>query len=325
MANFEYYDDDSVYGTDDYDRMDDGRGGSNLGAAVNWVGALLSLGLVVGMGVWAFQLTMRDVSGVPVIRALEGPMRVPPADPGGVQAPHQGLAVNRIAEGSVAEAVPDRLVLAPPPVDLEALDLPEAPVEPEVAAATVPAAETDEAPATSDDTRALINRLIAEAVPLDEAGTAALDDTAAASVVAAAPDILPATVPGIVQSLRPQQRPAERQTASLSTGGTAAVAASAAPTEAAQELAAADLPAGTRLVQLGAYDTPEMARSEWTRLASRFPDFFTARARVIEQASSGGQNFYRLRAHGFEDLAASRRFCAALVAQGAACIPVTIR
>jgi hypothetical protein len=71
------------------------------------------------MSVWAVQLLMRDVSGVPVIAAIEGPMRQPPADPGGTQAPHQGLAVNRIAEGEEAQPVPDRLVLAPPPIELQ--------------------------------------------------------------------------------------------------------------------------------------------------------------------------------------------------------------
>jgi hypothetical protein len=86
---------------------------------VNWAGALMSLGLIVGMGIWAVQLLMRDVSGVPVIAAIEGPMRQPPADPGGTQAPHQGLAVNRIAEGEEAQPVPDRLVLAPPPIELQ--------------------------------------------------------------------------------------------------------------------------------------------------------------------------------------------------------------
>jgi hypothetical protein len=99
----------------------DGRrpAGARLGALVNWAGALMSLGLIVGMSVWAVQLLMRDVSGVPVIAAIEGPMREPPADPGGTQAPHQGLAVNRIAEGEEAQPVPDRLVLAPPPIELQ--------------------------------------------------------------------------------------------------------------------------------------------------------------------------------------------------------------
>jgi hypothetical protein len=78
-------------------------------------------------------------------------------------------------------------------------------------------------------------------------------------------------------------------------------------------------------VQLGAFDTAETAREEWDRIAARFPDYFDDRPRVIEEAESGGQTFFRLRAAGFDDLAGSRRFCAVLVAQGTACIPVTVR
>jgi hypothetical protein len=78
-------------------------------------------------------------------------------------------------------------------------------------------------------------------------------------------------------------------------------------------------------VQLGAFDTAEIAREEWDRIAGRFPEYFDDRPRVIEEAESGGQTFFRLRAAGFDDLAGSRRFCAVLVAQGTACIPVTVR
>jgi hypothetical protein len=92
-----------------------------------------------------------------------------------------------------------------------------------------------------------------------------------------------------------------------------------------EEIAVADLPDGTRLVQLGAFDTAELAREEWDRIAGRFPEYFEDRPRVIEEAESGGQTFFRLRAAGFDDLAGSRRFCAVLVAQGTACIPVTVR
>jgi hypothetical protein len=92
-----------------------------------------------------------------------------------------------------------------------------------------------------------------------------------------------------------------------------------------EEIAVSDLPDGTRLVQLGAFDTAEIAREEWDRIATRFPEYFDARPRVIEEAESGGQTFFRLRAAGFDDLAGSRRFCAVLVAQGTACIPVTVR
>ena len=68
------------------------------------LGAVVSLALVAGLGVWGYKLTVRDVSGVPVVRALEGPMRVLPTDPGGKLATHQGLAVNAVQADSGIEA-----------------------------------------------------------------------------------------------------------------------------------------------------------------------------------------------------------------------------
>ncbi len=50
----------------------------------NWIGAALSLALVAGIGTWGYQLVMRDVTGIPVVRAVEGPMRVCQKTPGGV-------------------------------------------------------------------------------------------------------------------------------------------------------------------------------------------------------------------------------------------------
>jgi hypothetical protein len=331
MADIEYFENDRARGAQFGHERQPAEGPSRVGTIVNWAGAVVSLGLVVGMGVWAYQLTMRDVSGVPVIRALEGPMRVPPEDPGGTQAAHQGLAVNRIAEGEEAAPVPDRLVLAPPPVDLEAVELTSASVSREAARQrSAPGSE----PSTPDETQALIARLLDEATPLDnpaaepgepanndaDVQAAAADTDTPEATEAAAADaaglevtVIPASVPGVARSLRPLGRPS-------------AIAARAeAPADLAPELDAASLPEGTRLVQLGAFDTPEIAREEWDRLTDRFPDFFDGRARVIQEASSGGSAFYRLRAHGFDDLAASRRFCAALMAQNAPCIPVTVR
>ena len=92
-----------------------------------------------------------------------------------------------------------------------------------------------------------------------------------------------------------------------------------------KEIDPASLPAGTRLVQIGAFDSAETARSEWTRLEARFGDFMDGKGRVIQQATSGGRTFYRLRAEGFVDLSDARRFCAAFVAEKVDCIPVVTR
>jgi hypothetical protein len=329
MADIEYFDD--GYGV--RPAQADAAAGPGLGALVNWAGALISLGLVVGMGIWAYQLMMRDVSGVPVIQAIEGPMRVPPADPGGTQAPHQGLAVNRIAEGEEAQPVPDRLVLAPPPVELQPVRFePAVEAEAEPAPPVVEQAAAEEpAEEAAPDTAALIDRLLREAqagAPSEESGEGADEpavELAAAEpaprpleVAAETPAVIPASIPGVARSLRPSRRPVSLVM------GEGSASFTAAPAETV-EIPVSDLPEGTRLVQLGAFDSPDVARGEWERLSGLFPDYFAGRPRVIEQASSGGQTFFRLRAAGFDDLAGSRRFCAVLVAQGAACIPVTVR
>ena len=60
-------------------------------------------------------------------------------------------------------------------------------------------------------------------------------------------------------------------------------------------------------------------------LSGRFSDYLAGKKRVIQRAESGGRIFYRLRAMGFADLADARRFCSALVAENADCIPVVTR
>jgi hypothetical protein len=68
-----------------------------------------------------------------------------------------------------------------------------------------------------------------------------------------------------------------------------------------------------------------VARKEWTRLRGRFGEYLDGKDRVIQKAQSGGRTFYRLRAVGFDGLSDARRFCSALVAENAECIPVVTR
>jgi hypothetical protein len=89
---------------------------------MNGLGALISIALVIGVGVWGYRLAVRDVSGVPVVAALDGPMRIQPEDPGGELASYQGLTVNAVQAEGQAEPTADRLVLAPKPIELLAGD-----------------------------------------------------------------------------------------------------------------------------------------------------------------------------------------------------------
>jgi hypothetical protein len=123
---------------------------------------------------------------------------------------------------------------------------------------------------------------------------------------------------GLAKSLRPKARPGAMPVP-------AAAESVAATTAAPAEIDPATLAAGTRLVQLGAFDDAETARAEWTKLQSRFGDLIATKSMVVQSAQSGGRTFYRLRAHGFEGEDDARRFCAALLAENAACIPVAQR
>ncbi len=294
--------------------------GNKIAKLTNLAGAAISLALVVGVGVWGYKLLVRDVSGVPVVRAAEGPMRVQPDDPGGRQALHQGLAVNAVAAEGTAEKPADRLILAPKPLELTLDDVPAA----ELAVARAPddaptetpgqPAERAEAPAElSDIDRAV--QLAAAQVPQAASG-ATPGTTTAESTDAAAGDERETVEGGLGTSLRPQLRPA-------SLGQVREVSAPA--RTGPQEVDPADIPAGTRLAQLGAFESAEIARQEWTRLSGRFAEYLEGKDRVIEKAQSGGRTFYRLRAMGFADVSDARRFCSALTAENADCIPVVTR
>lgn len=296
---------------------------SPLGQFTNVMGAVVSLALVVGVGVWGYKLLVRDVSGIPVVRATDGDMRVRPEEPGGEFARHQGLSVNSVAAVGAADGRAEQLRLAPEPIALTEEDQPASEI------AEMPADDSDAsqgpAPAASDVAEALESGLVDSLVAQLTQGVAPLDPLEAESApvlasleVANAGDVR--STGGLRASLRPSLRPG-RAGRTVSVPPAVSNAAPAATTE----LDAASLPVGTRLVQLGAFDTPEIARAQWGALNARFAPFMEGKSRVVMQAESGGRTFYRLRAAGFSDIADARRFCSALVAESVDCIPVVTR
>ncbi|MEJ2022017.1 MAG: SPOR domain-containing protein [Maritimibacter sp.] len=298
----------------------DPKGGAAFARIINGAGAVLSVALIAGLAVWGYQLAVRDVTGVPVVRALEGPMRVQPEDPGGVHADYQGLAVNDVAAG-IEEAPTEEVALAPAPMELSEEDQPVT----ELALADTEA--TDAASLSDGDILAMVNDMTDGIEPL----SATLDDSAASTdTVAAVPgahfETIPSSVPGVTHSPRPKARPVELVARAATSPVELAVAsATTATTPDFHDVAITDVASGTRLVQLGAYDSIEVANAEWNRIMERFSDVFVGKDRVVEKAQSGGKTFYRLRAMNFADLPDARQFCAALIAGSAACIPVVAR
>ncbi len=317
-----------------------GTGAPRRVSIVHLAGGVVSLGLIVGIGLWGGKIILRDVTGVPVVRAMsDGPMRVAPETPGGEVALHAGLTVNDVAAAGEAAPPEDRLVLAPQATDIAAEDLVLGEAEEaeavaplglegvQTVAAEIAEGET-EGPMSADDVLALADRIAAEAQARDaDAEEEVAVDPVASAVAEAlvdtpapAADVIAASVPGVSRSIRPSVRPAGAMIvpASVSTSVATAEPTSDIPLT-------GDLPAGTKLVQLGAYDTADLARADWARIAARFADYMGGKSPVIQQAESGGRTFFRLRADGFDDISDARRFCAVLMADNAACIPVVIR
>jgi hypothetical protein len=321
---------------------------------VNIAGAIVSLVLVVGIIIWAYQLIQRDVSGVPVVRALQGDMRVAPEDPGGDLALHAGLSVNTIAAEGEAADPEDTLYLAPATTELSQDELAAQPLaeaaEPRVAdtqaeetlqeARIEVEPEQPSGPMSAEDLLALAEMLAARSQPLSELapgedippqvtldGQAVAEETTDSGAVSA-------SVPGVAVSIRPALRPARVSSAQTApsvdnSAVAAALALAVAETAPAQSetaaLLSAQVPKGTILVQLGAFPSAEQAALQWGNLLNKFDSYLTTKTQVIQEAKSGGQTFYRLRAAGFDTTGDARRFCAAMAAGQVDCIPVVAR
>jgi hypothetical protein len=344
----------------DFDEFDGDYAAPHAGRTsrlVNLAGAACSIVLIIGVAVWGYKLAVRDVSGIPVVRALSAPMRIAPENPGGDVAMHQGLSVNAVAEIGVASPLPETLTLAPREMDLAEDDiagtasLPALPADASDAVSEV-AADVDPAMAVSPDMSATAAAIGAPVEIMPAADDAALpltqQEAVAAALAAALADepaledtalvldevalddaALAEEAPldigaGLAVSPRPQLRPEtaapQAPVADVETTADLPVAAVA-----SAEIDPTTIAAGTRLVQLGAFDGDEAARTAWTALQGQFPDLLAAKAMVIQSAQSGGKTFYRLRAHGFADEDEARRFCAAMLAGNASCIPVAQR
>ncbi len=345
------------------DEVQNGAQTRRISKFVNTAGALMSVALVVGIGVWGYRLLVRDVTGVPVVRALDGPMRIQPDDPGGTQTAHQGLSVNRVQSDGLAEPVPEQLTLAPvgagvgeddvaglrrPSPRDDSTSMAEAAdaevVVDDLAEITAPALLEETVPppalpAVVDDGEGVAVASIEPTAPqpsatdiavaeaMAMAATIAADTTPLTEVEAVSATvpvaIIAASVAGVSHSPRPLMRPQGLNT----TPAVASVEVAAAQVVSAPvtDVDATTISAGTRLAQLGAYDSAEIAQKEWDRLYGRFTEYMEGKSRVIQKAQSGGRTFYRLRAMGFDDLSDARRFCSALLAEKAACIPVKVR
>jgi hypothetical protein len=291
--------------SDDYESVAGGGAARLLPESVRRLaGAAVFLLLVGAMGAWAWRLGTRDAAEVPVIKAMAGPSRVEPDDPGGLKAAHQGLEVNAVLAGQPAPRIAPAAA-RPAPEVLTAEDAPQG----ELVLAT---------PAV------LAERVLSEAGELSVPPADAPDDFARVAEVLAPEAVPEADEPAAAAGPRPMNRP---RNLVVSRTKAEPVAAPSKPRPAA-ETAVREVSAarpGTRMVQLGAYDSEEMTRRAWSRLVAANPDLLASKSLYVERTTGNARVFYRLRVAGFESSDQTRVMCESLRARGIDCIPVTLQ
>ncbi len=290
-----------------------GGGAGVVATVIRWGGALLSVGLVLGIVYWAVMLGQRDATSVPVIRAMEGEARITPEDPGGTEADYQGLEVNEVLASDSPSAVDTDATLAPQEQPLAPEDAPMATLQAEATASTEQPAEQP-APLVVDASRLLVE--------VDENNQPLPEQPA-----------LPVAPDGMVM---PERRPANFDKTLPEEGDVIEnLILQTLPDEQGDTTQVEDLPEpaplygnpvvdpGAPLAQLGAYASLEAANTVWNDYQARYGDLLAGKQRVIEPLEAGGRLLYQLRAAGLEDVAAAQVLCLALRARGADCLAVT--
>ena len=288
----------------------------NFNVVFYWVGAALSLSLLTGAIGWSYQLIVRDINQIPIVRAQLGPLRVAPDDPGGLTAANQGLSVTQLAVNE-RPLLSDEIFLAP-----AAEVLSEENVALQISEENSSITNKEKFDILEVSTE---NSLDLKILPEQNATGLASNNEAVLSTAAFSPKKLEIEnavslalsltneVDSSFNSLRPKIRPVvlnQIQTDNIAQSATNELVVTA--------------PIGSAVVQLGAFESKSLAQIEWQRLEALLGSVLTSKNMMVQKAESGGRVFYRLRAFGFDDLSDARQFCSA-VNDKVACIPVVTR
>ncbi|MEN6543127.1 SPOR domain-containing protein [Parvibaculum sp.] len=222
----------------------------------------------------------------PVIRADDSPIKVAPANPGGIEIPHQDKTVyDRFSGAEKADEQGSAEHLLPSPEEPMAMKQP----TPPAASGASPAPAAPSSPAAS---------------------------TAPAGA-APAPAVTPAPTGTVAQQAVPPAASAQPQ-ATAGTAPTATAAPVAVTPPATAGAPAQEAAAGGYVVQLAAFRDEPSARAEFKKLQKKYPALAGLSA-DIQRADLGAKGiYYRLRG-GYMDKPKAAELCASLKAQGQAC------
>jgi hypothetical protein len=289
------------------------RGRRSLVPAVTALAAVFCFGAIVWYAYsWGTgQMTSEEL---PVVRAQPMPDKVRPEQPGGMEVPHQGIAVlNEGGEGAGAtpgqgSQTAERLLPRPEtPAPPEPLPQPET-------TAQLPAQETlpeaPEAPLIADGSAADITEApelapeFAEDIPAAPDG----ETTQMAEGGVMKPIPKPAENDQIARLL--EQQPLE------TANGATEIPAPPAP--AATQTAA--VTAGDVVLQLSSVKSEAAAAKEWQRLKAAHPGLLGDRPLTLETAQVSGTTYYRVQTGPFPNRSAAADVCSQLKARNQDCL-----
>ena len=281
-----------------------------------WTGAALSLFLLAGAIGWSYQLIVRDVNQIPIVRAQLGPLRVAPDNPGGLTAANQGLSVTQLAVNE-KPLLSNEIYLAPAAEILNEENLTLKVTEEDESNKVDGAFEIKEVNAE--------NSMNLEALPDQKEVDSRSNDVGVLSKAAFSQkkiEIENAVSLALSITNEPDKslswlRPKIRPVGFYRNGNIT-------EDQIVSNEPMPKLPIGSAVVQLGAFDSKSLAESEWQRFEKILGSILIPKKMVVQKAESGGKIFYRLRASGFSDISDARQFCTA-ISDKVACIPVVTR
>tara|TARA_B100001248_G_scaffold108286_1_gene80740 strand:- start:99 stop:1019 length:921 start_codon:yes stop_codon:yes gene_type:complete len=281
-----------------------------------WTGAALSLSLLAGAIGWGYKLIIRDINQIPIVEAQLGPLRVAPDDPGGLTAANQGLSVTQLAVNE-KPLLSSEIHLAPAAKILNAEHVALQVTQDVKTIRDAGTFEIKEVNAeNSINLKKVFNEIGGDNTSKDEVVLSKAAISQKKIEIENAVSLALAISDGSTESLtslRPKIRPTSSRRNEKITGDQVATIEPI-----------SNLPLGSALVQLGAFESKNLAKSEWQRFEKLLGSMLFSKQMVVQKAESGGKIFYRLRASGFDDISDARQFCTA-ISDKIACIPVVTR
>ena len=273
--------------------------------------ALLVLAMFAGVVWLAYtQGVARGRTETPVLTAQNGPARIAPQNPGGVEQPYKGFKIyeqpappDHEVDAATTPAVTAPAPAKPAPAPVTAAPPPAA-AKPAIAAAPPPALKAVQAPAPKV---AVVAPAPAKPVP------AAIKPATAVAKPAAAPagaTVTKSTLPP------PAAPPAAANGAPRSLALVSPKPAAVTPVPAATAASAG----GEYVLQIGAYKSQAEADNAWTSYKAKHSALLSGASDNVQQADLGDKGiWYRLRIAGFPSKDVASAMCDRLKADGGSC------